>query len=68
MSANSDFLFRFNFSDNIFIFIVKSNFYKFKSSVIQTLDQDCPGEALELERVIDGYSRAGLDLLCGDFT
>ncbi|KAH9395336.1 hypothetical protein TYRP_020901, partial [Tyrophagus putrescentiae] len=31
----------------------------FKSSVIQTLDQDCPGEALELERVIDGYSRAG---------
>lgn len=51
-----------------FVYNINSSFYKFKSSVIQTMDQDCPGEAVALERIIDGYARAGLDLLCGDFT
>ena len=30
--------------------------------------ENCPQEAEEVERLIDGYARDGLNLLCGDYT
>ena len=44
------------------------NFYKFKSSVIKELEGDCPVEVQEVENLIDGYARDGLNFLCGDYT
>ncbi|KAI2804360.1 hypothetical protein BLOT_003342 [Blomia tropicalis] len=44
------------------------NFYKFKDRLVTLLNKDCPNEAVEMERKIDGYTQDGLNLLCGDYT
>lgn len=36
------------------------SYYRFKLAIVSTMDEKCPKEALEVESLLDGYSRDGL--------
>lgn len=45
-----------------------SNFYKFKGKLINHLNTKCGGPVVqEIENLVDGYARDGLNLLCGEY-